>query len=48
MGVKHGEYHVFDEKHTPMSNLFVSMLNAAGVSADTFADSTGPLPAVFS
>ena len=48
MGVKHGSYHVFDEKHTPMSNLFVSMLKAVDVSADTFADSTGPLPAIFS
>ncbi len=48
MGAKHGAYHVFDEKHTPMSNLFVSMLRATGVSANNFADSTGPLPAVFS
>ena len=48
MGVEHGEYHVFDEKHTPMSNLLVSMLRATGVSVDAFADSTGPLPAVFS
>ena len=47
MGVKHGSYHVFDEKTTPMSNLFVSMLHAVDVSADKFADSTGPLPAVF-
>ena len=44
MGLKHGGYHVYDEKHTPMSNLFVSMLNAAGVPTETFSDSTGPLP----
>ena len=31
MGLKHGGYHVFEEKETPMSNLFVSMLNAADV-----------------
>ncbi|MBL8793181.1 MAG: hypothetical protein JNM56_04695, partial [Planctomycetia bacterium] len=28
---------------TPTSNVFVSMLNAAGISTDRFADSTGPL-----
>jgi hypothetical protein len=27
-----------------MSNLFVSMLRAAGVEVDAFADSTGELP----
>jgi hypothetical protein len=48
LGVKHGSYTVFDEKETPMSNLFVSMLNAAGVHVDSFGDSTGKLPAVFS
>jgi hypothetical protein len=48
LGVKHGSYTVFDEKETPMSNLFVSMLNAAGVPVDSFGDSTGKLPAVFS
>jgi hypothetical protein len=48
MGLRHGGYHVFDEKTTPMSNLFVSMLKAAGVAADAFADSTWQLPGVFS
>ena len=46
MGVEHGSYTVFDEKHTPMSNLFVSMLNAVGVEAEQFSDSTGKLPSV--
>ena len=48
MGLKHGGYHVFEEKDTPMSNLFVSMLNAANVPTESFSDSTGKLPAIFS
>lgn len=48
LGVQHGSYTKFDEKETPMSNLFVSMLNAVDVPTDSFADSTGKLPAVFS
>lgn len=48
LGVTHGSYTVFDEKETPMSNLLVSMLNAVGATTDSFADSTGKLPAVFS
>jgi hypothetical protein len=46
MGAQHGSYTVFDEKHIPMSNLFVSMLNAVGVETDRFSDSTGKLPSV--
>jgi hypothetical protein len=48
LGIKHGSYTVFNEKETPMSNLFVSMLNAVDAPVDQFADSTGELPAVFS
>ena len=48
LGVNHGSYTVFDEKETPMSNLFVSMLNAVGAPTDSFADSTGKLPGIFS
>ena len=44
MGLNHGSYTVFEEKETPMSNLFVSMLNAVGKPTDSFADSTGKLP----
>ncbi|MDB4766560.1 DUF1552 domain-containing protein [bacterium] len=47
MGVQHGSYTQFDEEETPMSNLFVSMLNAVGAPTESFADSTGKLPAVF-
>ena len=47
MGLQHGAYHVFDQHHTHMSDLFVSMLNAVDVPTTQFADSKGPLPAVF-
>jgi len=43
MGVNHGSYQRFEDK-TPMTNLFVSMLNAAGVHRSKFSDSTGKLP----
>lgn len=46
LGIEHGSYHRFDEKE-PMSNLFVSMLNAIDVPTDKFADSTGTLSAIF-
>jgi hypothetical protein len=46
LGVAHGSYHVFDDKE-PMSNLFVSMLNAVDIPTATFADSTAPLSAIF-
>jgi hypothetical protein len=42
LGLKHNHYLRFDEK-TPMSNLFVSMVQAVGLEVDTFADSTGTL-----
>ena len=46
LGAQHGEYTVFDEKHVPLSNLYVSMLNAVGVPTLAFADSDGRLPSV--
>ena len=39
---KLGEHVVYDGK--PLANLFVTMLQAAGVEVDRFVDSTGPLP----
>ena len=42
LGLKHNHFLKFDEK-TPMSNLFVSMLQALDVPVDRFADSTGTL-----
>ena len=42
LGLRHGRY-VRQEHETPLSNLFVTLLNAAGVPTDRFADSTGAL-----
>lgn len=35
--------HVAKPKDTPLCNLYVTMLNAMGVPADSFGDSTGPI-----
>ena len=41
---KHGQHLAFDENnHPPLTNLFVSMLQATGIEADKFANSTGTL-----
>lgn len=42
LGLTHNHYLKFDEK-TPMSNLFVSMMQTVGIEVDRFADSTGTL-----
>lgn len=42
LGLRHKHYLKFDES-VPMSNLFVSMLQALGVPTDRFSDSTGTL-----
>ena len=47
LGFKHGHLHKFvGQKKVPLANLFVSMLQGVGVKAQSFADSTGPLPEV--
>ena len=44
LGLRHGNLHAFEgEKKVPLSNLFVSMLNAVDVPVEKFADSTGPM-----
>ncbi len=44
LGFKHGKLHKFiGEKKVPLSNLFVSMLNAVDVPSEKFADSTGEI-----
>ena len=43
MGLRHGQYRVFDEQKFRMSDLFVTMLNRLGVETDRFADSTTDL-----
>jgi hypothetical protein len=40
-----GQHRVYSPD-TPLANLYVAMLNAFGVSADKFADSTGALSGV--
>jgi hypothetical protein len=47
MGLKHGRFRRFSE-HIPLTNLFVSLLNAVGVPASSFSDSTGRLDEIFS
>jgi len=42
LGFKHGNLHSFKgEKKVPLSNLYVSMLNAVDAPTKKFADSTG-------
>lgn len=45
LGLKHNQYLKFDEK-TPMSNLFLSMLQGLGIETGQFADSTGTLTGI--
>lgn len=43
-GFRHGQHLAFDAKHnTPLSNLFVSMLQRLGLEIDRFGSSTGTL-----
>ncbi len=42
MGLKHGRYTRWTEE-TPLSNLYLSMLDALGVPAESFGDATGRL-----
>jgi len=43
-GFKHGQHIAFNREHnTPLSNLFVTMLQRLGVEADAFGSSTGTL-----
>ena len=47
LGFKHGNLHYFEgEKKVPLTNLFVSMLNAVDVPVKSFADSTGSMAEV--
>lgn len=44
LGFKHGRLHAFEGKRkAPLTNLFVSMLNALDVPVERFADSTGAM-----
>jgi hypothetical protein len=41
--LKQGRYLKFDEEKTPLSNLFVTMLNVMGVETERFSESTGAI-----
>jgi hypothetical protein len=43
LGLKQGRYLKFDEEKTPLSNLFVTMLNVMGVETERFSESTGAI-----
>ena len=45
-GFKTGKHYVYDQ-HTPMNNLFLSMLDRVGVPMDHLGDSTGKLQGLF-
>lgn len=47
LNLNHGRLLKLDDS-TPMSNVFVTVLNRMGIQTDTFADSTGELPEVVS
>jgi hypothetical protein len=47
-GLQQGRHYVYTEDHTPLANLWLSMLRQAGVDAPRFADSDGTLPGLFS
>ena len=43
-GYKHGQHLAFDpQKHPPLCNLYVTMLQRLGVEADKFGSSSGTL-----
>ncbi|TWT58268.1 hypothetical protein KOR42_16410 [Thalassoglobus neptunius] len=46
-GNMQGGRHVVYEKHTPMANLHLSLLNKVGIEMDSFSDSTGPADELF-
>lgn len=44
LGLKHGQHLAFNpEKHPPLSNVLLTVLQKAGVETDTFSDATGTL-----
>jgi hypothetical protein len=47
LGISHGQFRKFDENKTRLSNMFVSMMNAVGVSTEKFGDNTGDLNEIF-
>jgi hypothetical protein len=50
LGLKGGRFHTFggksENKKVPLTNLYVTLLNALDVQTDDYSDSTGPLPGI--
>ncbi|MCM8533011.1 MAG: DUF1552 domain-containing protein [Lentisphaeraceae bacterium] len=46
-GIKHNGHKLYESKTTPLSNLWVSLLNQMGMPVDKFSDSDGRLEEVF-
>ncbi len=45
LGMKHGQHLAFDkDKHPPLANVLLTLIQRMGVETDTFRDSTGILP----
>jgi hypothetical protein len=42
-GIKHGRHIVLEAKQTPLANLWLTLLQGAGIETDAFGDSTGTL-----
>lgn len=47
LGLRHGHYHRFGSE-TPLSNLFVTVMNRVGLATESFVDSTGEIGEVIS
>jgi len=43
LGLKHGAVHDFGKKAPPLSNLYLTLLNALNVPATQFSDSSGTI-----
>jgi hypothetical protein len=46
LGLRHGKLHEMGAAAPPLSNLYLTLLNALDVSAERFSDSTAPLPQI--
>jgi hypothetical protein len=43
LGIKHGQHLFFPDDKTPLTNVFVTMLQSVGIETDRFSDATGTL-----
>ena len=43
LGIRQGEFHDFGKDAPPLSNLYLTLLNALGVPAQKFSDSSGTI-----